>query len=63
MEVENCHTEMMWSDILNKKKQFKYFRIIRSELLNFPVDYDNELEQSNTHPDLLAAKDRIKSSS
>ena len=38
IEVEHCPTEMMWSYILNKPKQGKYFHIFRGELMNVPEE-------------------------
>ena len=35
---------MMWADILNKPKQGKSFREFRSELMNVPLDYDDDAE-------------------
>ena len=36
-----------------KPKQEKSFRIDRNKLMNVPIDYNDELERANTHPDLL----------
>ena len=44
---------MIWLDILNKTKQGNDFPIFRGKLINFHEDHDNEVEQSNTHLDLL----------
>ena len=44
---------MMWADILNKPKQAKSFREFRSELMNVPLDYDNDAERKVT-PSILS---------
>ena len=44
----------MWSDILNKPNQGKDFCLFRGELINIPEDYDDEVEQINNHPELIA---------
>ena len=53
IKVENCPTEMMWLDILNKTKQGKTFCLFRGEFMNFPEDCDYKVEQINTHRYLL----------
>ena len=61
IEVEHFLTESMWSYILNKPNQGKSFRIFRGELMNVPEDYYDEVEQSNTHPELLAKEEKVVS--
>ena len=61
IEVEHCPPEKIWSDILNKPNQGKSFRIFRGELMNVPEDYYDEVEQSNTHPELLAKEEKVVS--
>jgi hypothetical protein len=46
----------MWADVLNKPKQGAAFRLDRSHLMNVPMDYDDDIERSKTHPKLLAFK-------
>ena len=58
MEIEHCPTETMWEDVLNKPKGGKPFRLDRSYLVNVAVDYDNDLELLQTHPDLLPKADQ-----
>ena len=51
--IEHCPTEMMRTDVLNKPKGGRPFRLNRSYPMNVPVDYDNDMELLKTHPDLL----------
>jgi hypothetical protein len=57
--IEHCSTGQMWSDVLNKPKQHGPFKTDRSKLINVPVEYDNEAEFLNTHPDLFPQEDRL----
>ena len=43
----------MWSDVLTKPQQGMLFKRQRAELMNCEVNYDDKLEQENTHPKLL----------
>ena len=43
----------MWCDVLNKPKQGPAFHKDRSFLMNVPIDYDDDVERKQTHPDLL----------
>jgi hypothetical protein len=52
----HCPAETMWADVLNKPKQGAAFRLDRSHLMNVPVDYDDDVERSKTHPKLLTFK-------
>ena len=51
--VKHRGTKEMWSDVLTKPKQGLPMRQDRAELMNCPVDYDDEFERMNTHPKLL----------
>ena len=53
IKFRKCHTKDMSIDINTKPKQGKLFRIDRSKLMNVPINYNDELERANTHPDLL----------
>jgi hypothetical protein len=53
IEIRYCPTEAMWADILTKPLQGAGFRIMRHHLQNCPVDYDDRVEQKQTHPKLL----------
>ena len=53
VDIQYCPTEMMWADVLTKPKQGKSFRLDRSHLMNVPIDYDDNVERRNTHPQLL----------
>ena len=55
LSIEYMPTDQMWSDVNTKPKQGRQFRVLRSELMNVPVDYDDEAERKITHPDLLPA--------
>ena len=57
--IEHCPTGQMWNDVLNKPKQNLSFRKDRSKLMNVPVEYDNDKEFLDTHPDLLPEEDRL----
>ena len=48
MEVEYCPTENMREDVCNNSEQGKVLREFRGYLMNFEVDYDNEVERNNT---------------
>ena len=43
----------MWSDVLSKPLQGRAYCEMRSNLMNCPVDYDDDAEREATHPDLL----------
>ena len=58
IEVQYCPTEKMWTDVLNKPEQGAKFRLDRAELMNVPVDYDDNIERRRTHPKLLSSEDR-----
>ena len=53
LEVQHCGTKEMWSDMLTKPLQGKAYCKQRSNLMNCPVEYDDEQELAETHPDLL----------
>ena len=43
----------MWLDILTKPLQGRAYSEMRSNLMNCPVDYDDDAERQAMHPDLL----------
>ena len=45
MEVEYCHTERMWDDVLNKPKQRNVFREFMGEIIIVGIEYDNDIER------------------
>ena len=57
LEIAHMGTDKMWSDILNKPKQGKAFRVFRSHVMNCSEDYDDDVERIKTHPLLLPAED------
>ena len=59
VEIKYCPTDQMWSEVLNKPKKGNPFKKYRSMLMNVPVEYDDEVEFWNTHPDLLPEEDKI----
>ena len=61
MDLKHCPTEVMWSDVLNKPKQGMSFRKDRAVLMNVPVEYDDDLELSRTHVDLLPSPKQVQS--
>ena len=58
LEVQYCPTKKMWTDVLNKPEQGAKFRLDRAELMNVPVDYDDNVEMRRTHPKLMSDDDR-----
>ena len=58
LEVQYCPTKKMWTDVLNKPEQGAKFRLDRAELMNVPVDYDDDVERRRTHPKLLSRDDQ-----
>ena len=42
LSVEYCPTEEMWADVLTKPLQGRAYRVMRSKLMNCPVDYVDE---------------------
>ncbi len=48
----------MWADVLTKPKQGAPFRLDRSHLMNIPINYDDDVERSKTHPLLLPKDER-----
>ena len=53
----------MWADVLNKPKGGRPFRLDRSYLMNVAVNYDNDEELLQTHPDLLTKVDQFLANS
>ena len=53
IELEYFSAELMGADVLNKPKQGKDFCIDCIQLMNVPVDYDDEVKQKRTNPRLL----------
>ena len=49
----HAQTEEMWSDVLTKPQQGMLFKKMRAVLMNVDVNYDDDLERRNTHPQLL----------
>ena len=47
LEIEHCHIERIWANIFTKPLQGKAFRELKAELINCPVDYEEE----STHED------------
>ena len=47
VDVKYCPTEKMWSDVLTKPLQGQAFRAMRSQLMNCPEDYHEELLDQN----------------
>ena len=43
LKIEKIPAERMWDNILTNPLQFKEFREFRAELMNFPVDYKDEI--------------------
>jgi len=57
IDLQYAPTTEMWSDVLTKPLQGRMWCVMRSNLMNVPVDYDDEAERKDTHPDLLPKAD------
>ena len=44
IRVKDCPTEEMWADIMTKPLQGTAFRVMRAELMNCPVNYEDPKE-------------------
>ena len=60
VDLRHCPTEVMWSDVLNKPKQGAGFKKDRAVLMNVPVEYDDDVELSRTHIDLLPKLEQVQ---
>ena len=58
LEVQYCPTKKMWTNVLNKPEQGAKFRLDRAELMNVPVDYNDNVERRRTNPKLLSSDNR-----
>ena len=56
LEVQHCGTKEMCSDMLTKPLQGKAYCEQRSNLMNCPVNYDDEKELAEMHPNLLSTE-------
>ncbi len=45
IKVIDCPTEVMWVDIMTKPLQGTVFCVMRAELMNCPVNYENPTEE------------------
>jgi len=57
LKIQHESTDKIWSSVLTKPKQGRPFYLMRVELMNCPVDYDDAAEAVLTHPKLLPRKD------
>ena len=48
IRVIDCPTEVMWADIMTKPLQGTAFRVMRAELMNCPVNYEDPSEEEAT---------------
>ena len=48
IKVIDCPTEVMWADIMTKPLQGTAFRVMRAELMNCPVNYEDPSEEEAT---------------
>ena len=58
--MQYCPTKEMWSDVLNKPKNGTPFRKDPAKLMNVPLGYGDNVEQLNTHPDLLPKDESLE---
>ena len=63
VEIEHWPTENILADVLSKPKGVRPFLLYISYLMNVAVDYDNDLELLQTHPDLLPKADQALANS
>ena len=47
LEIEHFSTETIWADILTNPLQGRAFREFRAELMNYPVDYEEEIKHKD----------------
>ena len=47
LEIEHFPTESIWADILTNPFQGRAFREFRAELMNYPVDYEEEIKHND----------------
>ena len=50
IKVIDCPTEEMWADIMTKPLQGTAFRVMRAELMNCDVNYEDPPEEQTTDP-------------
>ena len=50
MKVVDCPTEEMWADIMTKPLQGTAFRLMRAELMNCDVNYEDPPEEEESGP-------------
>ena len=50
IKVIDCPTEEMWADIMTKPLQGTAFRVMRAELMNCDVNYEDPPEEQTTEP-------------
>ena len=50
IRVVDCPTEEMWADIMTKPLQGTAFRVMRAELMNCDVNYEDPLEAETEQP-------------
>ncbi len=43
MSIEHCPTDKMWADMLAKPLSGKLYMVIRGELMNVKMDYNDEI--------------------
>jgi hypothetical protein len=48
IRVIDCPAEEMWANVLTKPLQGMAFRIMRAQLMNFPINYEDEEEKTQT---------------
>ncbi len=48
IKVLDCPAEEMWADVMTKPLQGTVFRIMRAELMNCPINYEDPEESTNT---------------
>ena len=53
LDIRYMGTKSMWRNVNTKPVHGVLFRIFRSEMMGVPVEYDDDVERSSTHPLLL----------
>lgn len=49
IKVMDCPTEEMWADIMTKPLQGTAFRVMRAELMNCPINYEDPPDEAQAH--------------
>ena len=48
VEIQYCLTLKIWADLLNEPKQGAEFKLDGAMIMNFPIEYNNEVKHLAT---------------